>query len=242
MNNRMKWTRHFIHSTGAILLAAAITRFAILIGHDQVLAMPDPLLGIPLLYAVLGVGVVELAIALVCLLGQRTGWQLALLVWWATIGTGFAVGLLVTHCHWQITCLGGLTDPFQLHHGLVGQAMNAVPVYFVAGSFLTAAGFLILGRRPLVPPLKPQPVSAGAGSFANSLKIACPQCGGHIEFSPKRIGEKIPCPHCQTQIKLEKARNVKFYCPGCGGHIEFSSESLGQKTSCPHCKTGIELR
>jgi hypothetical protein len=56
MNNRMKWTRHFIHSSGAILLAAAITRFAILIGHDQVLALPDPLLGIPLLYSVLDRG------------------------------------------------------------------------------------------------------------------------------------------------------------------------------------------
>ena len=111
MNNRMKWTRHFIHSTGAILLAAAITRFAILIGHDQVLALPDPLLGIPLLYSVLIVAVVELGIAIVCLLGKRTDLQLALLVWWAIIGTAFAVGLYAERCHWQITCLGGLTDP-----------------------------------------------------------------------------------------------------------------------------------
>jgi xanthosine utilization system XapX-like protein len=240
MNNRMKWTRHFIHSTGAILLAAAITRFAILIGHDQVLALPDPLLGIPLLYAVLVVGVVELAIALVCLLSKRTGFQLALPAWWAMVGTAFAIGLFASHCHPQITCLGGLTDPFQLHHGLVGQAMNVMPVYFVLGSFIFAADFHRRRGGSTAP--HPQPPTRQPGMIAPFIKIACPQCGGHSEFSEKLIVERIPCPHCKTGITLEKAKCVKMSCPGCGGHIEFSCEAFGQKVGCPRCGREITLK
>src|SRR2546422_294903 len=32
--------------------------------------------------------------------------------------------------------------------------------------------------------------------------MACPKCGGHIEFPRDGVGEKILCPHCESPIWL----------------------------------------
>ena len=79
-----KWIRAFVYSAGGVLLAAALGRFIIALGSAPVLDLPDPLLEIPLRYAVLGVGVLELAVALVCLFAKSLGRQAGLVGWLAT--------------------------------------------------------------------------------------------------------------------------------------------------------------
>lgn len=37
----------------------------------------------------------------------------------------------------------------------------------------------------------------------NELKIACPSCGGHIEFPVDMHGQVIPCPHCSLSVALQ---------------------------------------
>ena len=51
-----RWIKPFVYSAGAILLAAALIRFVIAAGDAPVLTMPEPILGIPIRYAVLAVG------------------------------------------------------------------------------------------------------------------------------------------------------------------------------------------
>jgi hypothetical protein len=80
---------------------------------------------------------------------------------------------------------------------MVGQAMNGFPVYFVLGSFLFAADFHRRRGGSTAP--HPQPPPRQPGMIAPFFKIACPQCGGHIEFSGKRIGERIPVLTAETQ-------------------------------------------
>jgi hypothetical protein len=41
-----------------------------------------------------------------------------------------------------------------------------------------------------------------AMSNSDSLKCACPGCGGRIEFPAGRAGELVDCPHCGAQTKL----------------------------------------
>ena len=36
----------------------------------------------------------------------------------------------------------------------------------------------------------------------SELKIACPSCGGHIEFPQSMISQVIPCPHCSLSVPL----------------------------------------
>src|ERR1043166_9400695 len=87
-NKAMKSIKPFIFLAGGILLTAALTRFLIAFGNAQVMSVPEPLLGIPLRYAVLLVGGFELAVALICLFGKRTGLQLGWLAW---LGTNYVV-------------------------------------------------------------------------------------------------------------------------------------------------------
>jgi len=47
---KTNWIKHFIYSAGGILLAAALIRFLIVACHHPALALPEPLLGIPLRY------------------------------------------------------------------------------------------------------------------------------------------------------------------------------------------------
>jgi hypothetical protein len=246
---KTNWIKPFIYSAGAILLAAALTRFIIAAGHHPALALPDPLLGIPLRYAILTVGLFELAVACFCLFGRNTLLQRGWLAWLATNFVVYQIGLVCSHVHPQATCLGGFTDPLALARGCPGVIVTLLPWYLVLGSYAALAAPW-LGRRkagPVASQAKPgsasdQSQAGQAPAYVRFLKIACNACGGHIEFPTNFFGEQIPCPHCRAVVTLQKAANLKMTCPACQGHLQFPDHALGQKIPCPHCETEIVLR
>jgi len=225
-----------------------LIRFVIAAGNAQVLALPDPMLGIPLRFAVLLVGGIELAIALVCLFGRQTKFQTGLLAWLSTNFVVLWIGLFWMNLHPQATCIGSLTDPLHLSRGLAGLIIQLLPLGLLLGS--CAALFqLWLSKKgnATQPSMRPVTIMAdtdraGSAVLARSLKISCTACGGHVEFPSNRLGEKIPCPHCRTVLTLQKSRNMKMSCSACDGHIEFPSHALGQKIPCPHCSRDITLK
>jgi hypothetical protein len=224
MENR--WIKAFIKLAGAILLVAALIRFSIAAGNAQFLLLPDPLLGIPLRYAVLIVGGIELGVALICLFGKQIEVQIAWLAWMGANYILFRIGLLLMHCHPQATCIGSLTDPLRLSRGIIGFIMEIMPFFLVLGSYTAVVWFWLKGGLP---------------KTIESLKISCHSCGVHIEFAVQYIGRKISCPHCQAIITLRKPENLKTSCFFCKEHIEFPSHALGRKIPCPHCKMDITL-
>jgi hypothetical protein len=226
----MKWIRYFILSAGAILLAAASCRFLIAAGNAQIMALPDPMLGIPLRYAVVAVGAFELVVALVCLFGRRVGLQIGWLAWLAINSLVFWIGLLTMGIHPQATCIGSLTDPLRISRGMVGVLIAFIPLYLLAGSF-TASGWLWLENR----------TAQARKRAVEFLKMPCPSCGGHIKFSIQNLGRKISCPHCRKEMALHEPKNLKMTCVLCGGHVEFPAHALGQKILCPHCAKTITL-
>ncbi|HXI70050.1 MAG TPA: hypothetical protein VNN22_06795 [Verrucomicrobiae bacterium] len=242
---RLKWSRLFINSAGGILLAAAIARFLITAGSAQVLTAPDLLLGIPLRHALLVVGAMEFGVALVCLFGKQVGLQSGLLAWLATNFIVYRIGLFSMDCQPQATCIGSLTDPLHLAHGTTGFIIGLMPYYLLLGSYATMI-WLGLGRKEY---RNPQPVAVKPGriersqeAFVRSLKIACTACGGHIEFPTNFFGERIPCPHCQASIILQKSAIFKMSCLACDGHIAFPAHAIGEIISCPHCNLDITLQ
>jgi hypothetical protein len=228
-----KIIKSFIYSAGGILLAAALMRFATAAGNAQILALPDPMLGIPLRYAVVAVGIIELLVALICLFGKKIGLQTGWLVWLAANFLLYQIGLFWTPCHPQATCLGSLTDPFHLAFGTLGLILRWVPIYLFSGSFIALFCIWFLSKAAL-PRSQTTPVE--------SLKMSCALCNGHIAFAAKNLGQKIACPHCKATITLMKPKNVKTSCPSCGEHIEFPLHGLGQTIPCPHCKTEVTLQ
>lgn len=240
----MKSIRYFILCAGLILLAAALTRFLIAVGNAQIMALPDPMLGISLRYALFIVGAIELAAALICLFGKRVGFQIALLAW---LGTNYLVvwiGLVWQHCSPQATCIGSLTDPLHLSRGLTGFILQTLPLGLLLGSYAALVQLWLAKRiKPAMQFVADMPGThrTGAAVQMRSLKISCTVCGGHVEFPTNLLGEKIHCPHCQSVITLQKSRNMKMSCTACDGHLEFPDHAIGQTIPCPHCKTNITL-
>ena len=216
-----KWIiKLFVYTAGGILLFAALVRFATAAGDAQSLAIPEPMLGIPLRYSVLLVGGIELAVACVCLFGKQVGLQAVCLAWLSTDFIVYRVALLLMHCHPQGTCLGSLTDPFRLAGGTTGLTIEFMPYYLVLGSYAAATWLFLSGIMSRPPAF---------------MKMFCPGCGGKIQFASQNLGRKIPCPLCRKTITLVRPGLLKMSCSFCNDHIEFPPHAIGQKISCPHC-------
>lgn len=227
MNEGMKWIKFFIYSAGGILVAAALERFLVAAGDAQVLALPEPALGIPLRYTALLVGGLELVVALICFFGKQTGLQVGWVVWLATDYLVYRIGLLTMQCHPQATCIGSLTDPLSLSRGPAGIVMGLLPLYLLSGSYAAMIWLWLEHRR---------------AKAAKYFKMSCPACGVHIRFDGHNVGQKIPCPHCQATVTLRREENLKMSCFFCKGHIEFPAHAIGTKMACPHCKMDITLK
>jgi DNA-directed RNA polymerase subunit RPC12/RpoP len=241
-NEIMKWIRYFILSAGAILLAAALSRFLIAAGSTQVLALPDPMLGIPLRYAVLAVGALELVVALICLFGRRVGLQIGWLAWLGANYIVFGIGLVWQHCPPKATCIGSLTDPLRIYHGTPGYILEFIPLCLALGSYAAAVSFWFSAEGRTARLAETRQFAAQHDSAAGLMKMVCPACGGHVKFAAQNAGQQIPCPHCQAAITLRQAdENLKMTCVLCGGHIEFPPHAVGQKIPCPHCAKSITL-
>lgn len=225
----LRLVKSFVKSAGFILLLEALSRFLIALGSASFLSLPDSSIGIPLRYAVLIVGTIELLVASICLFGQRIHFQISWLAWLATNYVVFQIGLFWMHCHPQATSIGSLTDPLHLSRGFYGWITALLPIYLVLGSYTSLIGLWSRGR-----------IIQSASQF-EFIKMPCPTCGGHIKFASKNLGQQIPCPHCQTAIALQTPGNLKMSCVLCDGHIEFPAHAIGQKISCPHCAKPITL-
>lgn len=227
----MKWHRTFILSAGTILLMAALIRFFIACGNAQVLALPDPLLGIPLRFTVLLAGGLEMLVACVCLFGRNVRLQTGWLLWLAINYLVVQFGLIWMNVHPQGTGIGSLTDPLHLTRGWTGLLVMAVPVYLVVGSCVAAVWLWI--ASPIV--------ARRQADQARQHKLSCPACGGHIQFRLENLGQRTLCPHCQSPVTLRKPENLKMPCYFCQQHIEFPAHAIGTKLPCPHCGKGITL-
>lgn len=230
-------TTLFIRSAGAILLAAALIRFLIAAGDAQVLALADPLLGIPLRYAVLLVGIAELAVAGICLFGKNPGLQLSWVAWLSFNCVIVRIGLYWMNVHVQGTCLGSLTDPLQIAQGIPGLLAQILPILLLIGS-----GSLLFRSWRTASKARKAGQNTSRQPEADYARMTCSSCGGHIAFSVKNLGQAIPCPHCKASITLRRDKSLKMSCAACQGHIEFPAHALGRILQCPHCRMDITLK
>lgn len=225
-----RWTQFFIYAAGGVLLADGLIRLLCAASRNEFLTIPEPLLGIPLRLVVLLVGSIELGVALICLYGQRMELRLALVAWLSTNFVVYWIGLLSLGYHPQWSAVGTLTDPLQIARGNLGAWLQVAPAGLLVGSY----GLLLwlwFGRKVL----------QRRQRTGDLLKMFCPSCGGHIKFALTNLGQKNPCPHCQTTISLRKPENLKMSCFFCHGHIAFPAHALGTKMPCPHCAKDITL-
>jgi hypothetical protein len=83
----------------------------------------------------LGVGLLELGVASVCLFARATKIALTLVAWLATIFVLYRVGLFLVGYHKPCSCLGNLTDALHISPEMADAAMKVVLGYLLIGGY-----------------------------------------------------------------------------------------------------------
>lgn len=143
----------FVYSAGTLLLVTAIAKFISASGSASILQNPDPIMAVPFRQVFWAVGVLELAVALVCFFGKRMRLQTGLIAWLASNFIVYRLGL-----HWigyskPCHCLGNLTDALHIPPQTADAAMKIILAYLLIGSY--AASFWLWRQKQKVPTLSP---------------------------------------------------------------------------------------
>jgi RNase P subunit RPR2 len=206
---------------GSVLFFIGLAEILGVLGRSQVLGLADPIFGISFRHLMLVVGMVQLVVSFLLLFTNWRTLGLALVAWITANFLVFRIGLWSMGWHHSS---GFMVEQL----GLSLTTMDVVTGLFSAFLLMGSCAVLWLERR--------------ARQAAESLKISCPSCGGHIRFAIQNLGQQTTCPHCKAAIRLRKTEgSMKMSCVLCGGHIEFPVHAIGQKIPCPHCAKTITL-
>lgn len=131
-SNALNW---FTPSAAAILIVTGAAKVWTAFGGVGILTVADPIVGIPFKHLMLGVGLVEIAVALVCCLGNRQMSALPLLAWLSTSFVVYRLGLWWMGWHRPCNCLGNFTDALHISPQVADNIMKVVLAYLLIGSY-----------------------------------------------------------------------------------------------------------
>ena len=132
---RRTFPRWFISSAAAILVVTGAAKVWGGLGHTKILAVADPITGISFGHLMLAVGILELAIAGVCLFGKSQKLSLGLIAWLATNFVVYRLGLWWMGWKKPCNCLGNLTDALHISPQLADNIMKVILAYLLIGSY-----------------------------------------------------------------------------------------------------------
>jgi hypothetical protein len=220
----------FLHSAAALLLALALLIGWYNIANGSLVPPPEPLSGLSLRTILWIAGGVGLAVTVMCLTVRSYFLRLLLVALVAVMFEAYQGGLFFLGSHALHACFASFSAIYGVPLPLLEILAQGVFLYFLIGGL-----FLMLQFRS-GPRESAKPIAS-----SRTLKMACPACGGHIQFAAQNIGQIMPCPHCQKVLTLRKPDNLKMCCFFCQEHIEFPPHAIGEKMPCPHCKKDITL-
>jgi len=124
-----------VPSAAAILAATGFAKVWSAFGPNKLLSLQDPITGLEFGHLLLAVGLLELAIAGVCLFGKAQKLSLALIAWLATNFVVYRLGLWWMGWHKPCSCLGNLTDALHLSPTAADNLMKVILAYLLLGSY-----------------------------------------------------------------------------------------------------------
>lgn len=125
----------FIAITGGVLVFTGLAKVWSSLGDSKFLALVDPIVGIKFGQLMLMVGMVEIAIALVCFFGKRQTLALGLVAWLSTNFVVYRLGLWWMGWKKPCSCLGNLTDALHISPQAADNIMKVVLAYLLLGSY-----------------------------------------------------------------------------------------------------------
>jgi hypothetical protein len=119
-----------------MLLITGVAKALSATGIARVLNTPDPLLGMRFRELMLFTGLLEVIIALLCLLPARPRLGLILLAWLSTMFVIYRVGLWLIGWEQPCHCMGTLTDALRITPTLADRIMKCVLAYLIASGYV----------------------------------------------------------------------------------------------------------
>jgi hypothetical protein len=133
--SEQKW---FVYSAGCILLATGLAKLISSAGSADILKLIDPIFGVQFHYLMLVVGLVEIAIALVCFLGQNTI-QVALVACLATNFLVYRLGLWAVGWKYPCPCMGSITATLHVSPSAADNFAKLLMAYLAVGAYAVLA-------------------------------------------------------------------------------------------------------
>jgi hypothetical protein len=135
--------RLFTLSAAPILGLTGAAKVWSAFGSSRLLLVHDPVLGVGFGHLMLGVGLIEVALAAFCLLGRRP-WRAAMLVTsLASSFAGYRVSLFLIGWRKPCSCLGSLADALHVPPRLADTVMVGVLAYLLLAGYTV----LLLGKQ-----------------------------------------------------------------------------------------------
>lgn len=131
---RGEWVRWFVRSAGVLLLLTGLAKLWSAMGEARVLGVRDPLFGLTFEQLMLGVGLVEVVVAWVCLVGRRERLSLVLVGWLSGNFALYRLGLWWLGWKGPCGCLGHVTDALGVSPTAADLVMKIVLGYLLVGA------------------------------------------------------------------------------------------------------------
>lgn len=125
----------FVLTGGAILAITGFAKIWSACGVTKALTAADPIFGMQFRQLMVGVGVVEIAVASICFFSRRSLLATKLTAWLSTSFVVYRLGLWWMGWHGPCRCLGGLTDALHISPHLADNIVKVVLAYLLVGSY-----------------------------------------------------------------------------------------------------------
>ena len=126
--------RWFMLSAGGILLFGGITRLLEVFGNAKPLDISSPTVLIPFRQLLLGIGIVELIVACLCLFTNKRALSLVLITWLVTTYGIYRVGLWALGWYHPYPLLANLMETFNISPLMAEGVASAISAFLFIGS------------------------------------------------------------------------------------------------------------
>ena len=125
----------FLLTAGLIFIISGLAKTITFLGHEKILDVDDPIVGVPFRYLLLITGIGEIAVAYQCLFSGRAWLSVAMVAWAGTMFLAYRFGLLFLDWHRPCPCLGNLTDYLGISPPAADNIMMGALCYLLFGSY-----------------------------------------------------------------------------------------------------------
>ena len=128
------WRRSFLISVSFILVMTAMAKLVSAAGQAAILNELDPIFQLPFSTTMVGAGILELLVGVLCMSRKHQSLALSLTVWLSISFVTYRFGLWWIEWQRPCHCLGSLTEGIRISASMADNTMKVILFYMLGGS------------------------------------------------------------------------------------------------------------